>query len=152
MWKLKFETQRNEREYLGFRLHNESALTDRFEFFIGLLNCRHLGGDFDTAHRAATRVVVAFLDINGVQIEVCALAEHRGLMFGEGSGGSPTRSAFVVAAGVDEVREHAGNQRPQVGKTGADDGDVAFSSGPEGGADVVPCTDMLVLLGSRFSF
>lgn len=68
----------NERERLRL-IDNESSFTGRFDIFTGLLNSRHLGGDFDTIHRAAAHVV-SLLDVDGVQVKVLSLTGHRGSM------------------------------------------------------------------------
>lgn len=57
-----------------------------------------------------------------------------------------------MVAAVDKVREHADNQRPQVGEARADNGDVTFGGGPVGSIDVVPCADMLALQDLDFLF
>lgn len=81
-------------------------------------------------------VVVVFgitaADDGCLDVGVCA-----GKNTASSSRGSSSPAARPVATGGEDVGEKLGEHGSCAGETGADDGDVAFDSGPFGGADVV---------------
>jgi len=56
-----------------------------------------------------------------------------------GAGGSCCFAAVAVTGGGEEMGEEPGEECAGTREGGADDGDVAFDSGPGGSADVVVC-------------
>lgn len=85
------------------------------------------------------------LDVNRVHVIVLVhiLAEQlnpRGTtgshVFRSGMCSSSVGGVTVMAVGREQLGEDAANDGPEEGKTGADDGNVAFCSCPVGGSNV----------------